>query len=49
MDKSNKLHLERLKELASNFDYEERMVVLSCISDEEIKAHLNKKEARTIE
>lgn len=42
MDGLKKLHLEKLKELASNFDEDERQVVLSCIPENEIRAYLEK-------
>lgn len=42
MDGFKKLHLDRLKELASNFDEDERQVVLSCIPKDEIRAYLEK-------
>lgn len=42
MDGFKKMHLERLKELASNFDEDERQIVLSCIPENEIRAYLEK-------
>lgn len=42
MDGLKKLHLERLREIASNFDEDERQVVLSCIPEDEIRAYLKK-------
>lgn len=42
MDGFKKLHLEKLKELASNFDEDERQAVLSCIPENEIRSYLEK-------
>lgn len=40
MDRLNEIHLEKLKELASNFDKDERNAVLSAIPEEDIRNYL---------
>lgn len=42
-------HLSKLKELASNFDADEREVVLSCIPKDEMRAYLEREKPRSIE
>ena len=44
-DRLKEIHLERLKEMVSNFDKDERAVVLRCIPVEEMKAYIADKEA----
>lgn len=45
MEGTQRVHLQRLGELAANFDADERQVVLSAIPKEEIKAYLKKIES----
>lgn len=47
MDRLNEIHLEKLKELASNFDADERNAVLSAIPEEYIRNYLA--EARIVD
>lgn len=45
MEGTQRVHLQKLGELAANFDADERQVVLSAIPKEEIKAYLKKIES----